>query len=192
VVDARAADRFARAHVPGSLNIPWNVSFTTWAGSLVPYESDFYLIVEEGWAERIGEIARDLAMIGLDRIAGFFGPDVLAEWERSKGALESTAQLAPAELSTRLDAGAVTLLDVRSRAEWDAVRIPGAQHVPLTELPARADALPRARPIAVHCQGGARSAIAASYLLRLGFGGVANLTGGIQAWERAGLPVERR
>jgi hydroxyacylglutathione hydrolase len=49
--------------------------------------------------------------------------------------------------------------------------------------------IPHDTPIAVHCQGGTRSAIAASILQAEGFTNVANLTGGIRAWESAGLPV---
>src|ERR1039458_7004331 len=49
--------------------------------------------------------------------------------------------------------------------------------------------LDQARPIAVHCKGGYRSAIAASLLLRAGFRQVVNVTGGFDAWKAAGLPV---
>ena len=50
--------------------------------------------------------------------------------------------------------------------------------------------LPRDTPVAVHCQGGTRSAIAASLLQRQGFTDVANVTGGIEAWKAANLPIE--
>jgi rhodanese-related sulfurtransferase len=43
----------------------------------------------------------------------------------------------------------------------------------------------------VHCQGGGRSAIAASVLQSLGFTDVANLTGGFGEWAKSGQPVER-
>ncbi|NIP81219.1 MAG: MBL fold metallo-hydrolase, partial [Gemmatimonadetes bacterium] len=70
VVDTRSADAFAAGHVPGTINIPLTRAFTTWAGWLVPYDADFYLIGDEaGTAEAV----RDLAMIGLDRVAGAFG-----------------------------------------------------------------------------------------------------------------------
>ena len=58
------------AHVPGTINIPLNKSFTTWAGWLLPYDRDFYLIVDERCGHCLEEAARDLAMIGLDRVAG--------------------------------------------------------------------------------------------------------------------------
>lgn len=69
--------------------------------------------------------------------------------------------------------------------------MPGVRHVPLGELAERMGELPLDRPLVVHCQGGGRSAIAASLLESRGAGEIVNLTGGFAEWERAGLPVER-
>jgi hydroxyacylglutathione hydrolase len=63
--------------------------------------------------------------------------------------------------------------------------------VPLAELPDRIAELPTDRPIAVHCQGGGRSAIAASLLRANGVTEVANVTGGFGDWVKSGLPVDR-
>jgi hydroxyacylglutathione hydrolase len=80
---------------------------------------------------------------------------------------------------------------VRGAAEWASGHVPGAVHIPLAELPARVGELPRDRPIAVHCQGGTRSAIAASVLRAHGVDDVTNVRGGYGEWARAGLPTER-
>src|SRR5690606_22360819 len=62
VVDTRPAREFAAGHVPGTLNIPLNRSFNTWAGWLVPYDRPFYLLTdEEGRPGAIDEAVRDLA-----------------------------------------------------------------------------------------------------------------------------------
>jgi hydroxyacylglutathione hydrolase len=61
--------------------------------------------------------------------------------------------------------------------------------VPLGHLTERLSELPADRPIVVQCQGGARSAIAASVLLARGVRNVVNMTGGFAAWQQAGLPV---
>lgn len=85
------------------------------------------------------------------------------------------------------------LLDVRTREEWlyDG-RIPGATWIPMGELPLRADReLSPDRPVIVVCAHGVRSGAIARFLVRKGFTTVADLSGGIQAWEEAGLPVER-
>jgi hydroxyacylglutathione hydrolase len=59
----------------------------------------------------------------------------------------------------------------------------------LNQFAAGMEQLDPARPVAVHCKGGYRSAIAASLLLRAGFHRVVNVTGGFDQWKAAGLPV---
>ena len=95
------------------------------------------------------------------------------------------------EVSAMLDAGDATIIDVRGRAEWEAGHIHGVPNVPLGYLTERLGALPADRPVVVQCQGGARSAIAASVLQARGVRNVVNMTGGFAAWQQAGLPVTR-
>ena len=82
------------------------------------------------------------------------------------------------------------LLDVREQDEWDAGHAPGAVHIPLSDLPARLDELPDtdAGTLAVVCRSGGRSAQAVTWLSQQGFD-VANLDGGMKAWEAAGKPL---
>ncbi|QGN58603.1 rhodanese-like domain-containing protein [Nostocoides sp. HKS02] len=79
------------------------------------------------------------------------------------------------------------VLDVREQDEWDAGHAPGAIHIPLGELPARLDELPDtdASTLAVACRGGGRSSRAVAWLTQQGFD-VANLDGGMKAWQGAG------
>ena len=79
------------------------------------------------------------------------------------------------------------LLDVREQDEWDAGHAPRAVHIPLSELPARLDELPDtdAATLAVVCRHGGRSSRAVAWLEQQGFD-VANLDGGMKAWEGAG------
>src|SRR5205085_980924 len=82
-----------------------------------------------------------------------------------------------------------TLVDVRKQSEWDEGHIAGAIHIPLGDVAARAAEIPADRPVVLHCEGGGRSAIAASVLRKMGRHDVMNLQGGISAWKKAGLPV---
>ena len=192
VVDTRHAADFAAGHVPGVINIPLNRSFTTWAGWLLPYDRDLYLIVPgEEHLGSAARAARQLAMIGLDRVSGYFGDDVLPLWLQSDRLLETVPQMTPREARDRLARGAITVLDVRTQAEWDEGHIVGARLVPLGHLAARVAQLPRDRPIVVHCQGGGRSSMAASVLLAGGVKDVVNLAGGMGAWRGEGFDVER-
>ena len=186
VVDTRPDAEFAAQHVPGTLNLPLNGSFVTWAGWLVPSAEDLYLIVDDATAARLPEVARLLALIGIDRITGWLDTSAIA----ASVGLRGTTQMTVADLRTQLSAGAVTLVDVRSANEWAGGHIPGAVHVPLGYLAERCRSLPATKPLVMQCQSGGRSAIATSLLERLGFSGVINLDGGYSAWAAAGLPTE--
>ncbi|HEX6372876.1 MAG TPA: MBL fold metallo-hydrolase [Longimicrobium sp.] len=189
VVDTRPAPAYAGAHVPGTLNIPLNRSFNTWAGWLIPYDRDFYLIVER--SESMDEAVRDLAMIGLDRVAGFFTADVIDAWRAAGRETGTVQQMTADELADRIASGDVNVVDVRGAAEWEAGHLPGVPNVPVGYLAERLAELPADRPVVVHCQGGARSAIAASVLQANGVRSVANLPGGYQEWVAGGHSVER-
>jgi rhodanese-related sulfurtransferase len=82
------------------------------------------------------------------------------------------------------------ILDVRTTREWNASRIPGSVNIPLTQLEARMDEVPRDRRVLVYCAGGYRSSMAASLLQREGVEDVLDLSGGFVAWEGARLPTE--
>jgi rhodanese-related sulfurtransferase len=90
---------------------------------------------------------------------------------------------------TPQEVGEAFLLDVREPDEWDAVRAPGAVHVPMHDVPQRLDVLPKDRAIAVICHVGARSAQVAQWLRAQGYD-AHNVDGGLIAWHSAGLPVE--
>lgn len=74
------------------------------------------------------------------------------------------------------------LLDVREPQEVALVRIEGAVHIPMGEVPARLHELDPDADIVVYCHHGMRSANVCSFLAQREFHSVANLTGGIDAW----------
>ncbi len=187
VVDLRPTAEFAHGHVPGTINIPLNRSFTSWAGWFLPYDRPFYLIADASGMTGIARVAQDLTMIGLERIGGYFGPEVLQTWTDSEGALERSPQTTLEE-AMRPGAGAM-ILDVRNQSEWDAGHVADSTLIPLGLLPERLAEVPRDRPVLVHCQSGARSAIAVSLLQAAGYTNVANLGAGYAGWAGAGMPV---
>ncbi len=182
---------FAARHIPGTINIPLDQSFTTWAGWLVPYDADFYLLIDDQCADCLDEAVRDLAMIGLDRVAGHFGSEVIDAWAAAKRPLGAVPQTTSRKLAEQIRHGTATVLDVRGRSEWEAGHLPGVHNIPVGYLADRLGEIPRDRPVVVHCQSGARSAIAASLLRARGFTNVVNLSGGLADWEAAGNPIER-
>jgi rhodanese-related sulfurtransferase len=74
------------------------------------------------------------------------------------------------------------LLDVREPWEFERCRLQGAALMPMRVLPQRFADIDGSAPIVCICHHGGRSAHAAMFLTRQGFGEVYNLTGGVDAW----------
>jgi hydroxyacylglutathione hydrolase len=189
VVDARKWKSYRAGFAPGTLNIPFNRSFTTWAGWLIPYDRDVYLLFDATDEDAVEAATRDLAMIGLDRVAGYFTDDTLRAYADAGNELHTLDEITPDELRARYDAGDVTLIDVRGAGEWQSQHIPGVKNIPLGYLVERLNEVPRHQPVVVHCETGSRSAIAASLLAANGYDDVRNFAGGFAEWSRAGHPT---
>ncbi len=121
----------------------------------------------------------------------------LAEMERLMGRLsadddagETLEPMTRVELQRALEQGAVTLLDVRPNAEYQAGHLPGALNAPIAELESMLSALPRDREIVAYCRGVycAFSHDAARLLRERGFQ-VRRYQAGILEWRAAGLPL---
>lgn len=190
VVDTRPAAQFAEKHIGRTINVPLGKSFLTWMGALVPYDRDLYLIVE-GDANAAKLVAGQLRKIGLVRVAGYADGDVVDVWTGRQTKPRQLQQLDVQALDSSRRDGGVQIIDVRSPEEWASGHLPGAIHIPLAALPDRVGEIDPATPVVVHCQGGGRSAIAASFMKANGIDGVANLEGGFDAWRARDLPVER-
>ena len=72
----------------------------------------------------------------------------------------------------------VVLLDLRSPEEADHLSLPFALHIPISELPARLDDVPRDKLVVTFCSSGVRSAVAYAYLQWHGLDNVRILEGG--------------
>ena len=94
-------------------------------------------------------------------------------------------------LSEQLENGEIHLVDVREQVEFAGGRVKGASLLPLGEFERRHAELDHSKPIYVMCRTGRRSAEAQRKLHALGFTNVVNVSGGIEAWKKENLPVER-
>ena len=103
-------------------------------------------------------------------------------------AADAFDEVVPEEQAARLIEAGSQPLDVRQDSEWRRSRIPGAVHLELGDI--IAGKRPTGDSFVTYCGHGQRSATAASLLARDGIH-VAGMAGGIAAWERAGLPIER-
>jgi rhodanese-related sulfurtransferase len=92
---------------------------------------------------------------------------------------------------TMSTASGVTVLDVRTPEEFREGHLKGAVLIPLAELSNRLGELEsrREQPFLVYCRAGGRSAAACRVLRKSGFSRIANLQGGIDAWQGKGYPI---
>ena len=106
------------------------------------------------------------------------------------GLFTRTPSTTPSDLAERLAEGSVYVLDVRQPGEWRHGHIRGSRNVPLMSVKSQLATIPTDKTIVTVCASGHRSAAAARTLQRNGHQ-VENIKGGMHAWSRAALPVER-
>ncbi len=97
--------------------------------------------------------------------------------------MEPPLEIDVATAAQQLRAGAL-LLDVREPYEVAHVAVAGSRHVPMRQIPAALDDLPRDQPILVLCHHGGRSLRVTQFLRANGFAGAVNVAGGIDAWAQ--------
>ena len=85
----------------------------------------------------------------------------------------------------------VSIIDVRTPAEFNAGHLRYSKNVPLDELSKRTGELDKSQAMLVVCQAGARASRAASELRREGFNEVYVLEGGYGEWQSQGLPTAK-
>lgn len=86
----------------------------------------------------------------------------------------------------------VLLIDVREPHEWEICRIPGAELIPMRQIPERLGSLPRDKHLLIHCHHGGRSLRVTEFLRAHGIAAVSNVAGGIDAWAQAFDPAMPR
>src|SRR5688500_12240915 len=192
VVDVRTELQFDEAHIPGAVCI---TALRGGFGSKLAWlaEPGQQLVLVGRDDEDASEAAELAAAVGLTGVAGYLAGG-MTSWREEKMPVERVERMTVGELHQRWeeDRDAIQVLDVRERAEWDRVHIPGSVHQPYHDIHELPDGLDPARPIAAVCGSGQRSAVAASLLKKLGAADVIHVVeGGVPRWAREGWPVER-
>ena len=192
VVDVRTELQFDDAHIPGAVCITalrgGFGSRLAWLAA--PDAPGVFVGRDDADALAAAELAAAVAVTNVaGRLAGG-----MTSWREDRRPVQRVERITVPELHVRWGdgAGALQVLDVRERTEWDGGRIPGSLHVPYHDLHALPDGLDPCRPVAVVCASGQRSAVAASLLQREGAERVLHVVdGGVGTWAAAGWPVER-
>lgn len=162
VVDLRNRTAFAAGHAPGTLNFGIDGQFSTYLGWMIPWGTPITLLGES--VEQVAEAQRELVRIGIERPAAHATGDP-EQW--SEGGLGSFPTATFADLEQVRRHRPVAILDVRRADEHSAESIPGSVNVPIHDLLTELERVPGGE-VWVHCAGGYRASVAASFLAAAG------------------------
>ncbi len=191
VVDVRTELQFDEAHVPGAVSITARrAGFGSKLAWLADPEQPIVVVGRDD--EDALEAAALAAAVGLRNLAGYLAGG-MTSWREDRFDVERIPRMTVPELHDRwaVNGTRPQVLDVREQGEWDAGHIPGSVHVPYHDVRDVPAGLDPARPIAVVCGSGQRSAVATGLLQRHGAREVIHVVdGGVPHWERAGWPMQ--
>ena len=190
VVDVRTELQFDEAHIPGAVCVSARrAGFGSKLAWLADPEQPIVLVGRDD--EDALEAADLAAAVGLRNLGGYLAGG-MTSWREDGLDVVRVERMTVSELHARWEGGAVQVLDVRERAEWDAGHVPGSVFAPYHDIRALPEEIDPERPVGVICASGQRAAVAASLLQRLGARRVIHVVeGGVPTWEREGWPVER-
>lgn len=103
---------------------------------------------------------------------------------------EPFKRISVAQAKEMMDAGEVTVIDVREPWEYERGHVPGAKLVPLAKIIANPRENVQVDNVVFVCEVGQRSAVAAEFAASLGRQNLYNLEGGTSEWRKQGMPVE--
>ena len=188
ILDIRSYDAFGGQHVAGSYHIDFGGNFATFAGWVLPPDSDILLLTEG--KDQAEEAVTQLRRVGLDRTTGFLDGGMY-EWSKAGLPAEHVPLLSSEEIHKRMNGGSpVTLVDVRAKREYMTGHIEGTINIPFPDLRKRYNELDPKIPIVVICNTGHRSSLGASLLKQYGFKDVSNMAGGMTGYNMAGFGPE--
>jgi phage shock protein E len=107
-------------------------------------------------------------------------------------AKKNIKEISPTDAVHEVGCGAATLIDVRSKEDWNAGHVRGAKHLERGEIEVEIEEqVPDLdQRIICYCGGGSRSALVAESLQKMGYRNVRSMSGGFRGWRAAGLPTE--
>lgn len=187
-IDVRDPELFAKAHIAGSVNVPFGSSFCNWVGSVISQDTHFGLVV--GNSEHLDDIVNKLHLIGFDHITHKL------VWDESdlktQFPIETLPLIEVETLAEKLQHQKPPpyVLDVRTPGEWQGGHIPSAHHLELAIVCENISQIPKEANVCVICGSGYRASIIASLLKRNGYPHVANVRGGMNAWHKAKLAID--
>lgn len=183
VLDTRDPQVFAAGFIPNSINIGINGNFAPWVGALIPDIKQEILIVAEPGKE--SEVVTRLARVGYDNTIGYLEGGIDA-WKEAGKTLDSIRSISADELAGLSAKGAIDILDVRKKSEYDSEHIIDAKNLPLDNINDVMPEIDKNKLYYVHCAGGYRSMVFASILRARGYDNLVDVQGGFKAIKETG------
>jgi rhodanese-related sulfurtransferase len=164
ILDTRAAELFASAHIHRALQLGLMGPFASWAALLIAPTQRLLIVAQDHGSAQEAKIR--LVRVGLEHIAGFTLSDE-KQWRHHGVRLANLPifEFKNASLNQQ-KSRPPQVIDVRSSAEWLRGHLPGAISIPLQELSSDASRIDLSKPSLVYCREGYRATTAASVLLR--------------------------
>ncbi|QEC48248.1 MBL fold metallo-hydrolase [Baekduia soli] len=188
VVDVRTDLQFDDAHIPGAVcNPAVRAGFGTKLAWVADRDHEVILVGRDD--DDAIHAAHLAAAVGITDLGGYLAGG-MTSWREEKRPTEGVERIDVSGLRERI--ADVQVLDVREQGEFEAGHLAGAVHAAYHDIDGVPAGLDPARPIAVICSSGQRSAIAASLLLRAGAQHVIHVAdGGVVTWQQQGWPIEQ-
>jgi hydroxyacylglutathione hydrolase len=190
VVDVRTDLQFDGAHIPGSICITMlHAGFGTKLSWVADREQEIVLVGRDDADGR--DAARLATAVGIRKLGGFLHGGMTA-WRAEERPVESVERINIPGLAERRERDPdLQVVDVREETEWRRGHLPGSVHLPYHDIDGVPDGIDPARPVAVICGSGSRSAVAGSLLKAQGAREVLHVVnGGVPLWKRLGHPIE--
>ncbi len=167
LLDTRTSEsEFMKQHLKGAQLARFDKTFPTVVGSLIADpDTELILAIREGDVE---EAVRALVRIGYDHVTGYVP---LAEMEAFLETSRRATSIKEIDFkrAEELREAGLQVVDVRYLSEYNEGHMPDAIAAPYTRLPEYVDQIPTGETLVVHCSAGVRSAVAASFLSRMGW-----------------------
>lgn len=187
VIDTRIPDIFEQGYIPKALNFGLNGQYAIWAATLLDITKPVLIVAESGKEK---ESIERLTRVGFDAILGYLEGGFEA-WKDADKRWDMIISVDEEEFELDAKHTDIKILDVRKPGEFNDAHLTKAMHVSLDTIPTAFEQLDKDEEYLVHCAGGYRSMIAASYLKSKGFQRVKNVLGGWSKIQTMNLPITR-
>lgn len=186
VLDTRSSDLFAKGFIKGSVHIGLNGTYAVWLGTLVDINRPLVFVTDDG---KEHESILRAARVGYENVKGYLKGG-MNTWVSAGNPLDKIKSVTAQEFADKIAVGKENILDVRKPSEYEIAHVKNSKLIELAALPRNIGSLDKKKNYLVHCAGGYRSMIAASYLQANGFDNVVDVSGGFSQIATTDAPIE--